>query len=112
MKTPLLLSGGLAVILAAGQPVAPPAPFGYPDGVAVDAAGYVYVVDSDNSTVQKVSPTGDLAPLAIAGLSYPTGVAVDATTGTVYVADAGTHSIMQVSPTGEVSKMAHSRGLI
>ena len=72
----------------------------YPDGVAVDSAGNVYVADTRNYTIRKVTPAGVVTTLAgLAGSSgsadgtgsaarfyYPAGVAVDST-GNVYVAD-------------------------
>ena len=33
--------------------------FNYPDGMAVDSAGNVYVADTDNNTIRKVTPAGD-----------------------------------------------------
>ena len=40
----------------------PAARFDYPDGPAVDAQGNIYVADTANHRIQKLSPTG--APLA------------------------------------------------
>lgn len=97
--------------------------FYYPTGVAVDAAGTVYVADQGTHTIRKVSPTGKISTLAgEAGLqnvdsltidgpgamvwfSNPTGVAVDAS-GTVYVADTGTQLIRKITPAGMVSTLA------
>jgi hypothetical protein len=77
-----------------------------PSGVAVDAAGTVYVAEFTNNTIRKVSPTAVVTTLAgIAGWSgtadgtgsaarffHPTGVAVD-DAGTLYVADGSNHAI-------------------
>ena len=90
--------------------------FYYPDGVAVDSAGNIYLVDCNNHTIRKVSPVGTncvvttLAGLAgVAGsadgtnsaarFNYPAGVAVD-TSGNVYVADEGNNTIRKVTPVG------------
>ncbi len=69
------------------------------DGVAVDASGNVYIGDSTNNVVRKVSPagiistfagtgtlgyTGDNGPATSAELSYPWGVRVDRYAGAVF----------------------------
>ncbi|MEK7675951.1 MAG: chitobiase/beta-hexosaminidase C-terminal domain-containing protein, partial [Verrucomicrobiota bacterium] len=79
-----------------------------PRGVAVDSAGNVYVVDTDNHTIRKVTPAGVVTTLAgLAGsqgsadgtgsaarFPGPDGVAVDRA-GNVYVADAGNNRILK-----------------
>lgn len=93
--------------------------FKHPQGVAVDAAGNVYVADTANHTVRKISPVGAVTTLAgVAGsagnvdgsaadarFSEPYGVAVDGG-GNVYVADTGNHTIRKISPAGVVSTLA------
>ena len=85
-------------VLAGGR--TDPGEFNGPWDVAVDLAGNLYVADTDNHRVQKVSPAGEL--LAQWG-SYgsdpgqfrgPMGVAVDAQ-GNVYVAVWGNHRIQR-----------------
>ena len=76
--------------------------FGYPEGVAVDANGHVYVPDTDNNRIEKF--TADGAFLTAWGskgrgdgqFAYPQGVAVDAH-GHVYVADTQNHRIEKFS---------------
>ena len=62
------------------------ASFYQPYGVAIDSLGYLYVADTYNSKIRKVSPTGAVSTLAGSGsygsgtaasFDYPNGVAVD-----------------------------------
>jgi DNA-binding beta-propeller fold protein YncE len=79
--------------------------FEVPTGVAVDASGYVYVVDSYNNRIQKFTSTGTyLTQWGTPGsgngqFSFPYGVAVDAS-GNVYVADTGNYRIQKFTSTG------------
>ncbi|MCD0489495.1 YDG domain-containing protein [Pedobacter sp. MC2016-14] len=97
------------------------ASFNYPEGVATDASGNVYVGDTENYMIRKISPGGVVSTLAgsrsagsangtgtAASFSYPLGVATDAP-GNVYVADARNHLIRKISPVGVVSTLAGSR---
>ena len=95
--------------------------FNGPEGVAVDAAGNVYVADSGNSTIRKITPGGSVSTLAgsagnignangtgsNATFYQPAGVAVDSNTN-VYVADYGNHTIRKIAPGGVVSTLAGS----
>jgi hypothetical protein len=83
-----------------------------PNGVAVDAAGDIFIADSGNNRVREVvKATGDIITIAgtsTAGyngdgiaavgaeLDYPRGVAVGAT-GDVFIADSGNYRIREVS---------------
>jgi hypothetical protein len=91
-----------------------------PSGVAVDAAGNLYIVDTGNSRVRKVSPSGTITTVAGSGtygfsgdggqatdadLSSPTGVAVDAA-GNLYITDQGNQRVRKVSTTGTITTVA------
>jgi sugar lactone lactonase YvrE len=95
--------------------------FNWPNGVAVDAGGQVYVADQGNSTLRRISPAGLVSTLAgsvsvngsadgtgsLAQFNAPTGVAVDGG-GNAFVADAGNFTIRKVTPAGLVSTLAGS----
>jgi chitobiase/beta-hexosaminidase-like protein/fibronectin type III domain protein/NHL repeat-containing protein len=93
-----------------------------PQGVAVDSAGDLYIADSNNHRIRKVSAvtgiittvagkgtagySGDNGAATAAGLYLPYGVAVDSA-GNLYVADSNNHRIRKVSAvTGIITTVA------
>ena len=99
------------------------AQFYYPDGLAVDGSGNVYVADCYNHTIRKITPGGVVITLAgspgqsgsadgsgsAAQFYYPEGVAVDGS-GNVYVADTYNYTIRKNTAGGEVSTLAGRAG--
>ncbi len=95
--------------------------FSQPTGVAVDSSNYLYVADSQNQTVRKITPAGVVSTLAgkagvggnatgtgsAARFNRPYGLAVDAAAN-VYVADSNNHKIRKITPDGVVSTWAGS----
>lgn len=101
--------------------------FSYPLGVAADALGNVYVADSYNHTIRKISPEGAVTTLAgLAGISgsadgagsaarfnQPWAVATDGD-GNIYVSDSSNNTVRKISPSGVVvtlAGIAHTAGL-
>ncbi len=97
--------------------------FSYPSGIAIDSAGNLYVADSGNSTVRKVTSGGVVTTLAgspgqpgsadgtgsAASFNGPRGVTVDVA-GNVFVADSGNSTLRKVTSTGVVTTLAGSVG--
>ncbi|MBI4326541.1 MAG: hypothetical protein HY674_14940 [Chloroflexi bacterium] len=91
--------------------------------MAVDGSGNVYVADSGNHTIRKITAAGEVSTLAgkagesgttdgtgsAARFNTPSGVAVDAV-GNVYVADMGNNTIRKVTPNGEATTLAGLAG--
>jgi sugar lactone lactonase YvrE len=86
----------------------------------VDAIGNLYVADTANHRIRKVTPAGVVTTLAGSGtatfaegtgtgasFNIPLGVAVDVARN-VYVADGGNNRIRKISPAGVVSTLAGS----
>ena len=96
-----------------------------PADVVLDAAGNLYIADSGNNRIRKVTPDGTISTVAGSGptgastggfsgdggpatralLNNPTGVAVDAA-GTLYIADTGNDRIRKVNTDGIISTVA------
>jgi sugar lactone lactonase YvrE len=114
---------GLAGSLGRQDGIGAAARFTNPAGLAVDAAGNVYVADVWGPTLRKVTPAGVVTTLAgrpgdygsddgaatTARFSGPTGVALDAV-GNLYVADAYNSTVRKITPAGVVSTLAGTAG--
>ena len=96
------------------------ASFSYPKGVSVDTEGNVYVADTNNSKIRKITQGGVVTTLVgsgssgsvdgtgtLASFSYPWGVAVD-NSGNAYVADSDNHKIRKITSAGVVTTLAGS----
>jgi sugar lactone lactonase YvrE len=76
----------------------------YPNGVAVDGAGNVFIADVNNNRVLKLTPSGAQTTIG-SGLSNPDGVAVNGA-GDVFIADFGNGRVVEVTPGGVQTTVA------
>jgi sugar lactone lactonase YvrE len=97
--------------------------FLHPGGIAIDAAGSIYVADTNNFTIRKITPAGVVTTLAgspgsssysdgtgtAAGFSDPRGIATDSL-GNIYVADTEANTIRKITPAGLVTTFAGTPG--
>jgi uncharacterized protein (TIGR03437 family) len=91
-----------------------------PTGLAVDTSGNLYIADTLNSAIRKVTPAGTIStvagtgvqgyggdggPATAAELYYPQAVAVDSS-GNLYIADTQNNRVREVNALGIISTVA------
>lgn len=118
------LAGTPGASAAATDGTGPDAGFNSPAGLALDTAGNVYVADTDNHTIRKITPAGVTTTIAgeagipgarnsttalSARFRLPGGIALDAE-GNIYIADTGNHVIRKLDTSGNVSTLAGKFG--
>ena len=81
------------------------AAFSDPEALTLDASGNVYVADTGNSAIRKITPSGAVTTMA-RSIYYPSSVAVDSASGTVYVGHY--NNILQVTSAGVLSTFSNS----
>jgi sugar lactone lactonase YvrE len=95
------------------------AKFNFPQGVAIDLAGNVYVADTNNNRIRKILSSGVVSTVAGSGtlgfsdgpgtnaIFYrPYGIAVDLVSGNIFVSDRYNHRIRRITPGGFVSTIS------
>jgi sugar lactone lactonase YvrE len=114
---------GLAGMSGIADGISINARFNTPLGVTTDATGTLYVADTQNSTVRKITPAGVVTTLAgratVAGSAdgvgsaarffAPYGIKLDAA-GNVYVADTSNTTVRKITPDGSVSTVVSAAG--
>jgi sugar lactone lactonase YvrE len=115
---------GSAGVTGATNATGTSASFKFPNGIAVDLSGNVYVGDWGNDLIRKITPGGVVSTFAgqagvtgatnatgtAASFNGPWGVAVDSS-GNVYVGDWGNEIIREITPGGLVSTFANDSSL-
>jgi sugar lactone lactonase YvrE len=98
--------------------------FYFPNSIAVDASGNLFVTDAYGQTVRKITPAGDVSTFAglfnnagtadgsgsAARFHYPEGLCIDSS-GNLYLTDTGSDTIRRISPTAAVTTVAGSPNL-
>jgi tripartite motif-containing protein 71 len=99
-----------------GSPGSGPSEFNHPAAVAVDGAGDVYVADTNNNRIVKLSPAGAVLGewgsrgTADGRFHSPTGIALDAA-GNVYVVDSENNRVEVFDSQGHFLEKWGERGI-
>jgi sugar lactone lactonase YvrE len=98
------------------------AAFSYPSSITINNTNVLYVSDSWNNAIRKITPEGAVTTLAggngigftdgsgtAATFSSPDGIAIDST-GNLFVADYDNNAIRKITPAGEVTTVVGQAG--
>lgn len=115
-------AGATTVIGQTGKPgfhdgAADQAQFYRPRGLTVDTAGNVYVLDTGNNAIRKITSQNVVSTLTVAGSATKGGDLVlgccasgitPAPGGGVYITDPGSNTVKQIAPDGSITTVAGS----
>ena len=97
------------VTFAGAQTTVPATGLGYAFGVAVDAAGDVFISNSSFGQILEVTPGGLQTTILGSGLNFPQGIAVDGS-GDVFIADSNNDRVVEVFPGGAQTTVGSGLG--
>ncbi len=114
VRTPKDFAWERAEVWAVGRKGTAPGEFDFPNGVAVDSQGRIYVADGNNGRVQAFDPEGNLlyafsGGAGLGGMNLPRGVAVD-DLDRLYVVDAVGQMVRVFDVSGEAPKFLFNFG--
>ena len=115
---------GTAGVIGTNNGVGVLAKFAFPEGIAVDPDGNVFVADDDDFTIRKITPDGTVTTFAgvpgsigssdgtdAARFNFPFGLTIDANRN-LYLADTANHTLRKITPAGAVTTLAGVAGVI
>ncbi len=78
----------------------------WPEGVAVDGSGNLYISDSSNGRLRRVNSQGIITTVAAGlGINTPEGIASDSS-GNIYIAESSANRIRRVDTRGTITTVA------
>lgn len=101
-----LAGTGVAGFSGDGGP-ATSAELDFPQGVAADSAGNIYIGDAQNNRIRIVDSSGDINTFAT-GINVPRGIHYDEASGNLYVSSFNDRRIFEVDSGGTVTTVAGS----